>query len=1126
MKKFVVFSRPGQQNITKELSMIENLSTREIISQFCSVDEVLYITTPLFREILPFDCYPVHQYPGLAQSERPGKYCRPPYYITIIPATQANESALYLKVESQDMNVKLPDLEVVYYPDQIQNKSGYDLFEMVKQKFYFKATGVHLLRYGMEIDYNENALSIITRAKLEPLTFKCIIVEEDMKKITLRINIITEIHDTEITYLNILKNVLEYWQPKVTEKKLLTEEEANQVFHDFPNILQCHQTFLNQLKERGNNYDAILSEVFLDFADFFKISQMYISNYANIIEVIVEKTNNKVFAAQLKELAIENPGGTGEFSSFLITPIQRIPRYILFIRELVKATPESHPDYVMLKQAAVKIENVTHEIDDTAEAAEALAKLVTLQNSFLKPYELSSPSRRLLKEIPVLMTKPNSIQAKLYIFSDLVLVTSIEKKGETVVYDKEMSEFKYWSSYPTVDSMQFLINCKTLSLTSKGKIKEMAIKFSDVEQMQAAIDKIEETRFKFYERLVIDLSTTMLFKNCMIRNNVPLMFGAEGVTFGQNTYIFGGRQGCYHNSMLIYNHIAGTINALPTNIPARIGHTMTYFKENIYLFGGRNDKDFFNDLWVFSCINSQWTQIKSKNTPEPRCCHTAILSDMGEIVIFGGYDKKKKPLNSTLIYDIKSKSWEEVRKSERDPEPRAYHSASYYDGKMIVYGGVDDKTIFNDVYSLTLSNQKWKKINTKGDIITKRYMHRSIIVQSYMVVVGGFNETETVDPITIDLQNYTVTNIKAIGNNPPSLGQFVLAQNKEDEAFIVFGGITPDQKVITPNFMQFVLPQFISNGLNSSSKKRKITYDSMSVEASTQLSGDVNLQLAHSYSYDKANIKEMFSDPSSTAQPLTPPSNESQSSSGVIPLENTQPPDTNNIFNMFNPTYFQTPSQEAINKEPTSEFPATISNDTINQVPSSEKLDQVQINNLSYIPAPTNDYYTPLPVNNYYYNQQQTSSFNYYQMQTINENMNQHQTSCDNLNQVPAENKQSNSEQSTMNSIPQVTTDLSRTRQACSSGIGFQFSFKNNSLKTTSPINTQSTPQMSVISDEMPESSLTRNQNTSSSAFQATTTLPNPQPSKPAVQTFTSHDFGKLMGSYKKQASTKPESGK
>lgn len=55
--------------------------------------------------------------------------------------------------------------------------------------------------------------------------------------------------------------------------------------------------------------------------------------------------------------------------SFLIMPIQRIPRYILFLEDLKKKTPESHPDSKELANAIEK----TRKMADSMKYAFAFA---------------------------------------------------------------------------------------------------------------------------------------------------------------------------------------------------------------------------------------------------------------------------------------------------------------------------------------------------------------------------------------------------------------------------------------------------------------------------------------------------------------------------------------------------------------------------------------------------------------------------------------------------------------------------------------------------------------------------------------------------------------------------------
>ncbi len=53
-----------------------------------------------------------------------------------------------------------------------------------------------------------------------------------------------------------------------------------------------------------------------------------------------------------------------EINSFLIRPIQRIPRYLLLLRDLVKHTETSHKDYDALAKALQQIGEGTYKKTD------------------------------------------------------------------------------------------------------------------------------------------------------------------------------------------------------------------------------------------------------------------------------------------------------------------------------------------------------------------------------------------------------------------------------------------------------------------------------------------------------------------------------------------------------------------------------------------------------------------------------------------------------------------------------------------------------------------------------------------------------------------------------------------
>ena len=48
-----------------------------------------------------------------------------------------------------------------------------------------------------------------------------------------------------------------------------------------------------------------------------------------------------------------------EIPDYLITPIQRLPRYMLLLNEMTKVTPTDHPDFISLHTALDNIKEVT-----------------------------------------------------------------------------------------------------------------------------------------------------------------------------------------------------------------------------------------------------------------------------------------------------------------------------------------------------------------------------------------------------------------------------------------------------------------------------------------------------------------------------------------------------------------------------------------------------------------------------------------------------------------------------------------------------------------------------------------------------------------------------------------------
>lgn len=147
----------------------------------------------------------------------------------------------------------------------------------------------------------------------------------------------------------------------------ITEDNVHEIFsRNFEDILRVNSTLLAGLRERLKAWHdkQLLGDVLLDLTPFLKMYTQYTGNYERAVELLDEYENdNKAFISFMNK-AYENPVRQGQnLRSFLIMPIQRIPRYKLLIEDLVKNTPQDHPDYTNLTNALDKLAAVAIQVD-------------------------------------------------------------------------------------------------------------------------------------------------------------------------------------------------------------------------------------------------------------------------------------------------------------------------------------------------------------------------------------------------------------------------------------------------------------------------------------------------------------------------------------------------------------------------------------------------------------------------------------------------------------------------------------------------------------------------------------------------------------------------------------------
>lgn len=120
--------------------------------------------------------------------------------------------------------------------------------------------------------------------------------------------------------------------------------------------------------------------------------------------------------------------------SLLIKPIQKFPRYELLLQRLIKYTESSHPDHNLLLSAQKKVHEQLLKINCTEKEALELEQLREIEGLIEGLMELVANDRQYLRHDLVSMTAGGGTRKEraLFLFSDLLLITSIKRRSGTI----------------------------------------------------------------------------------------------------------------------------------------------------------------------------------------------------------------------------------------------------------------------------------------------------------------------------------------------------------------------------------------------------------------------------------------------------------------------------------------------------------------------------------------------------------------------------------------------------------------------------------------------------------------------------------------------------------------------
>jgi hypothetical protein len=200
-----------------------------------------------------------------------------------------------------------------------------------------------------------------------------------------RVALVRELVDTERTYVRSLSFLQQAYLIPLASEDLMSADEIKLVFSNLPLLLAVHKELLGDLGGRFyavTNESPCVGDIFAHLAPYLKLYAQYFRDFDRADTELKRITQSRSRVAAFCNKVKDDPRSRGlDLVSYLIMPVQRLPRYVLLLEQLVEATPVGHADHAPLTTALRQMRMIVQAADASVppppltEAGKALAAL-------------------------------------------------------------------------------------------------------------------------------------------------------------------------------------------------------------------------------------------------------------------------------------------------------------------------------------------------------------------------------------------------------------------------------------------------------------------------------------------------------------------------------------------------------------------------------------------------------------------------------------------------------------------------------------------------------------------------------------------------------------------------------
>ncbi|XP_063920516.1 intersectin-1 isoform X2 [Zophobas morio] len=182
---------------------------------------------------------------------------------------------------------------------------------------------------------------------------------------------IREFIQTEKVYVDDMSTVHEVFEIPLKKSGVIAKDEAEKIFMNWHDILQCNRNFLAGLYDWTSSGSDILGPVISKHLRNMQVYEIFCVKQLDSAALLQKVTETSTAFRDLMRKCQNNVATKGmPLSSFLIKPMQRITRYPLLISKIIENTPPDHPDYESLQEALRDAEKFLNDMNENVRQKE------------------------------------------------------------------------------------------------------------------------------------------------------------------------------------------------------------------------------------------------------------------------------------------------------------------------------------------------------------------------------------------------------------------------------------------------------------------------------------------------------------------------------------------------------------------------------------------------------------------------------------------------------------------------------------------------------------------------------------------------------------------------------------